>query len=107
MFYLRFHHPPLQVTRVAIVRSGHAGCAVAVVGQISTNGAAGMITYQWLFPAGTPLTRQQSVSAGQHSVNVQVTVEGNGHGVASQRVLLQVLHPGRQTASQDILVSCP
>lgn len=107
VFYLRFHHPALQVTRAAIVRSGHAGCAVAVAGRISTNGASGMITYQWLFPAGTSLTRRQLVSAGQRSVNVQVTVEGNGHGLASQRVLLQVLYPGWRTASRRILVSCP
>ena len=106
LFYVRFHHPPLQVTRVAIVRSGRAGCTVTVAGQISTNGAAGMITYQWLFPVGSPLTRHQSVSAGQHSVNVQVTVEGSGNGTASQRVWLQVLHPDRRIASKDILVRC-
>jgi hypothetical protein len=106
VFYLRFHHPPLQVTSVAIVGSGSAACAVAVAGQIGTNGASGVITYQWLFPAGTPLTRHQSVSAGQHSVNVQVTVEGNGHGMASQRVLLQVLHPGQLAALQNIVVRC-
>jgi len=107
LFYVRFHHPPLQVTRVAIVHSGRAaGCTVAVAGQISTNGTAGMITYQWLFPVGPPLTRHQSVRADQRSVNVQVTVEGSGNGVASQRVWLQVLHPGRRIASKDILVTC-
>jgi hypothetical protein len=106
VFYLRFHHPPLQVTRVAIVHSGPTGCTVAVAGQISTSGAAGLITYQWLFPVGSPLTRHQSVSAGQHSVNVQVTVEGSGNGTALQRVWLRVLHPGRRIASKDILVRC-
>jgi hypothetical protein len=107
VFYLRFHHPPLQVTRVAIVRSGHAACTVAVAGRISTNGTAGMITYQWLFPVGPSLTRQQSVSAGQHSVNAQVKVEGSGNGMALQRVWLQVLQPGRRAASKDILIRCP
>lgn len=106
VLYLRFHHPPLQVTRVAIVRSGQAGCRVAVAGQINTTGTAGTITYQWLFPTGSPLTRYQPVSAGQHSVNVQVTVEGSGKGMASQRVLLQVLQPGRRSASKDIVVHC-
>ena len=104
---MRFHHPPLQVTRVAIVGSGRAGCAVAVAGLISTNGTAGTITYQWGFPVGPPLTRHVPVSAGQNSVNVQVTVEGSGNGVALQRVWLQVLHPGRRTVSKDILIRCP
>jgi hypothetical protein len=106
LFYLRFHQPPLQVTHVAIVRSGHAGCTVAVAGQIGTNGASGTMTYQWLFPVGAPLTLHQSVSAGQHAVNVQVTVEGSGRGVALQRVWLQVVRPGRQTASKYVLVRC-
>jgi len=106
LFYQRFHHVPLQVTHVAIVGSGGAGCTVAVAGQISTNGASGMITYQWLFPVGPPVTRQQSVSANQHLVNVQVTVEGSGNGLALQRVWLQVLNPGRLTAWKDIVVRC-
>lgn len=106
LFYLRFHHPPLQVTHVAIVRSGRAGCTVAVAGQIGTNGASGTMTYQWLFPVGSPLTLHQSVPAGQHAVNVQVTVEGSGRGVALQRVWLQVVGPGRRTVSKDVLVRC-
>jgi hypothetical protein len=106
LFYLRFHHPPLQVTHVAIVRSGHEGCTVAVAGQISTNGTAGMITYQWLFPVGSPLTQHQSVPAGQHSVNVQVTVQGSGNGTALQRVWLRVIRPDRRITSKDILVKC-
>jgi hypothetical protein len=107
LFYLRFHHPPLQVTRVAIVRSERAGCTVGVAGQIGTDGAAGKIVYQWLFPVGSPLTMHQPVSAGQRTVNVQVTIEGSGYGMASQRVWLRVLEPGRRAASKDVLVSCP
>jgi len=106
LFYLRFHHPPFQVTRVAIVDAGRAGCTVAVAGQISTNGASGTITYQWLFPIGPPVTLHGSVPAGQHSVNVKVTVEGSGNGMALQAVGLQVLHPARRTVSKDVLVRC-
>jgi hypothetical protein len=107
LFYLRFHNPPLHVTGAAIVRSGRAGCRVTVTGQISTNGGPGAVTYQWLFPIGPPLTLHQSVSAGQRAVNVQVTVDGSGHGKASQLVWLQVLRPDRRTASKSVLVSCP
>lgn len=107
LFYLRFHHSPFQVTRVAIVAAGRAGCAVAVAGQISTNGASGTATYQWLFPIGPPVTLHQPVSAGQRAVNVKVTVEGSGNGVALQTVRLQVLHPGRRAVSKNVLVRCP
>lgn len=106
LFYLRFHHAPLQVTRVAIVHAGGAGCTVALAGQIATNGASGTMTYRWLFPVGAPLALHQSVSAGQHAVNVRVTVEGSGHGVALQKVWLQVLRPGRRATSKDVVVRC-
>lgn len=106
LFYLRFHHAPLQVNHVAIVGSGRTGCTVAVVGQIGTDGASGTVTYRWLFPVGAPLALHQPVSAGQHAVDVRVSVEGSGHGVALQRIWLQVLGPGRRSASKDILVRC-
>jgi hypothetical protein len=107
LFYLRFHHAPLDVTRVAIVRSGDAACRVTVRGQISTNGGPGMVTYQWLFPVGPPVTLHQSVSAGQTTVDVQVMVDGSGHGTAPQRIWLRVLRPERRAASEYVLVSCP
>src|SRR5215831_6130097 len=106
LFYLRFHHAPLDVTRVAIVRSGSAACSVTVTGRISTNGGAGTVTYQWLFPVGPPQTLQQSVSAGQSAVDVKLNVEGTGHGMTSQRISLQVLRPDRRIASEYIVLSC-
>jgi len=106
LFYLRFHHAPLDVTRAAIVRSGGAACKVTVSGQISTNGGAGTVTYQWLFPVGPPQTLQQSVSAGQSAVDVKLSVDGSGHGMASQRISLQVLRPDRRIASKYIVLSC-
>jgi hypothetical protein len=107
VFYLRFHHAPLDVTRAAIVRSGGAACRITVRGQISTNGGPGTVTYQWLFPVGPPVTQHQSVSAGQTTVDVQLMVHGSGHGTAPQRIRLQVLRPQRRTASKHVLVSCP
>jgi hypothetical protein len=107
LLYLRFHHVPLQVTGVAIARSGGAACRVTVTGQITTNGGPGTVTYQWLFATGRPVALHQSVSAGQSTVDVQVTVDGSGHGMAPQRVWLQVIRPDRRTASEYILVRCP
>jgi hypothetical protein len=108
VLYLRFYHPPFQVTGVTIAQQARAGCGADVTGRVSTNGAAGTISYQWLFrpgrAAGQPLS--QSVTAGQHAANVTVAVEGSGHGSASETVTLQVLSPGRRTASTTVIVSC-
>jgi len=108
LLYLRFHHAPFQVTGAAITRQAPNGCGVEVIGQVSTNGSAGTVTYQWVFTPGTqppqPLT--QSVAAGQHTVDVTVAVEGEGQGSASQRVTLQVLGPELVSASATVTVSC-
>ena len=48
----------------------------------------------------------QSVLAGQPAVYVTVSVEGAGHGSASQTVILQVLGPDTRTASAVVAVSC-
>jgi hypothetical protein len=106
LFYLRFHHVPLQDTGVAIVGPGSPACRVTVTGQISTNGGPGTLTYQWLFPTGPPSTLRQSVSAGQSTVDVQATVVGSGHGMAPQRVSLRVLEPVPRTASKYLLIRC-
>jgi hypothetical protein len=107
LVYLRFHHAPFQVTRVAITQQTAPGCDVDVNGQIATNGSAGMVTYQWLFrPGSPPQPLTQSVVAGQHAVDVTVTVEGQGQGSASQTVTLQVLSPGQRMASAVVTVSC-
>jgi hypothetical protein len=107
LLYLRFHHVPLQVTGAEIVGSGSTACRLTVNGQITTNGGQGTVTYRWLFPTGRSSTLHQSVSAGQSTVDVRATVIGNGHGMAPQRVWLQVLDPGQRTASEYILIRCP
>jgi hypothetical protein len=79
-----------------------------VTGRITTNGSAGTVSYQWLFPPGRqpPQPLSQSVVAGQHDVYVTVAVEAKGHGSASQNVTLQVLGPDTGTASKSVVVSC-
>jgi hypothetical protein len=108
VLYLRFHHAPFHVTRVAISQQTRTGCGVDVTGQITTNGSAGTISYQWVFRPDQqpPQPLSQSVVAGQHAVYVTVAVEGKGHGSASQTVTLQVLGPDPGTASKDVEVSC-
>jgi hypothetical protein len=108
VLYLRFHHSPFHVLGVAIAQETRAGCGVDVTGRITTNGAAGTVSYQWLFRPGgqPPQPLSQSVTRGQHAVYVTAAVEGSGHGSASQTVTLQVLGPDRKTVSAAVLVSC-
>ena len=106
LFYVRFHHPPLQVTRVAIVHSGRAGCTVAVGPPDQHQRGFWDAHLSMAVPRRVATDAALLVSAGQHSVNVQVTVEGSGNGTALQRVWLRVLHPDRRIASKDILVRC-
>ncbi len=108
VLYMRFHHAPFHVTEVAITQQTQSGCAVNVTGQISTNGAAGTVTYQWLFGPGqqAPQPLSQSVVAGQDAVDVTVAVQGSGHGSASRDVTLQILGPDRRVASASVLLRC-
>jgi len=103
-----FDHPPFHVTQVAITQRAKAGCEVNVTGRIETNGAAGTISYQWVFRPQTqaPQPLNQSVVAGQHAVYVTVAVQGQGHGTATQTVTLDVLGPDPGTASANVTVSC-
>jgi hypothetical protein len=108
VLYLRFHHPDLGVSDVKITQQTQNGCGVNVTGLISTNGAAGTVTYQWVFrgDTGAPVPQGQSVLAGQHSVSVTVAIHGTGHGVASQQVSLQVLGPDTGSATTTVQLRC-
>ena len=108
VLYLRFHHAPFRVTGVAISQQTKTACGVDVTGQITTNGSAGTVSYQWLFRPDrqAPQPLSQSVVAGQHAVYVTVAVQGQGHGSASQTVMLHILGPDPQAASAAFVVSC-
>jgi hypothetical protein len=107
VLYLRFHHAPFHVTGVVISQQTRTGCGVDVTGRIATNGAAGTVSYQWLFqPGQQPQPLSQSVIAGQHAVYVTVAVQGSGHGRASQTVTLQVLGPDPGNASTAVVINC-
>jgi hypothetical protein len=108
LLYGRIHHAPFHVTGVAITQQAHNGCGVDVTGRITTNGAAGTVTYQWLVQPSQqpPQPLSQSVTAGQQVAYVTLSVEGAGHGNSSQTVVLQVLGPDPHTASAVVAVSC-
>ena len=79
VLFLRFYHPPFQVIGAAITQHTTTGCRVDVTGRIATNGAAGTVSYRWLFKPGgqQATTLRQSVTSGQHAVDVTVAVEAN------------------------------
>jgi hypothetical protein len=108
VLYLRFHQAPFRVTGVEISQQMKNGCVDDVTGRIATNGAAGTVSYQWVFRPGrqAPQPLSQSVVGGQHALYVTVAVEGQGHGSASQTATLQVLGPDQGTASTAVIVRC-
>lgn len=103
-----FDHPPFHVTGVRITQQTKTSCGVDLTGRITTNGSAGTVSYQWVFRPQTqaPQPLNQSVTAGQHAVYVTVAVEGQGHGSASQTIILQVLGPDTGTASRNVTITC-
>jgi hypothetical protein len=109
VLYLRFfHHPTLGVTGVTITQQTKTGCTVDVTGRIDTNGAAGTVSYQWVYRPQTqpPQPLNASVVAGQHAVYVTDSVQGQGHGTGSTLVTLDVLGPGTGTGSTRVTLSC-
>jgi hypothetical protein len=108
LLFLRFYHVPFHVTGAVISQQTPTSCGFNVTGRISTNGAAGTVSYDWLFQPGPqpPQPLSQSVVAGQHSVYVTVAVQGRGNGSASRTVTLQVLGPDPKTASVPLTINC-
>ena len=108
LLYQRLHHAPFHVTGAAITQRARNGCGVVVTARISTNGSAGTVSYQWLVEPiqQPPQPLSQSVPSGSRDVYVSISVEGAGHGSASQTVMLQVLGPDTRTASSVVAVSC-
>src|ERR1700733_11942602 len=108
VIYLRLHHGPFGVTGVAITAQARNGCTEDVTGRVDTTGAAGTISYQWVFePRLTaPQPLSQSVAAGQAALYVTAAVEGQGHGRLIQTVTLQVLGPGQGSASAHVVLNC-
>lgn len=96
------------MTGVVISQQAKTGCGVDVTGRITTNGAPGTISYQWVYrpERQPPHPLSEPVAAGQNAVYVTVPVEGQGHGSASLTVTLQVLGPDTGSTSTAVVVSC-
>lgn len=107
IIYGQLHRSPLRVTGVAITGQAKRGCAVDLTGRIDTSGG-GVVSYQWVFTPelAAPRPLSQSVAAGQSAVDVIAVVQGQGHGRLAQRVTLQVLGPGKGSASAHVVISC-
>jgi len=109
VLYLRSHHPPpVQVTSVTIAQRTRIACGVDVTGRITTNGAAGTVSYRWLVQPGRrqPRPRTVSIISGQHVAQVTLILPLTGHGRASELVTLQVLAPDPKATSANVAVRC-
>jgi hypothetical protein len=109
VLYLRFYHPPFHVTGVAISQRTRIACGMDVTGRISTNGAAGTVSYQWVeTPSRQPPHPQNlSVISGQHAGYVTAVLGVSRRGRASETATLQVLGPGHlRTASTKVVIRC-
>jgi len=108
VLFLRFHHASLHVSDVAITQQTPNGCGVNVTGRVATNGAAGTVSYQWVFRGDqhAPVPQNLSVISGQHDAFVTVSVQGSGHGTVAQQVTLQVLGPDTGSATATVKLSC-
>lgn len=108
VIFLRLYHGPFGVTGVAITAEVKHGCTEDVIGRIRTTGAAGTVSYQWVFTPqlAAPQPLRQSVASGQSAVYVTAAVEGQGHGSLAQMVTLQVLGPEAGSASARVVLSC-
>ena len=108
IFYQRYQHAPFEVANVEIAQQAPTRCGVDVTALITTNGAAGAITYQWVSrpPRGTPQPLSQTVIAGQDAVYVTVAVQGVGHGSGSEVLTLRVLRPDLRSASTGVVIRC-
>jgi hypothetical protein len=108
VIYTRLQHAPFGVTGVAIAQEVKSGCTVDITARIGTTGGAGTVSYEWMFQPQleTPQPLSQTVVAGQTAVYVTAAVQGQGHGTLTQSGTLQVLGPGRDSASARIVVSC-
>jgi hypothetical protein len=108
VIYLRLQHGPFGVTGVVITGQSKHGCTQDVNGRVSTTGAAGTVSYEWVFTPGlaAPRPLSESVARGQSALYVTAAVAGQGHGSLTQTVTLRVLGPGRGSASAQVALRC-
>jgi hypothetical protein len=93
---------------VAVTAQAQHGCTADVTGRVGTTGAAGTVSYQWVFDpqaAAQPALRQP-VASGQSALYLTAAVEGQGHGTLTQTVTLRVLGPGHDSASARVALRC-
>ncbi|MFC4586200.1 protein kinase family protein [Sphaerisporangium corydalis] len=86
---------PLSVTAVDVKVPKAKGCdiTVNVVGVITTNGAAGQVTYEWLPSGERPVKHTEPVSSGESAHQVSLKWEIGGQGTRKLTARLRVLSP--------------
>jgi hypothetical protein len=101
----------VQVASVAVapaqVLDGECDVQYDIVGTITTNGKAGIVSYEWVRSDGQNSgTLKQSVGAGQTSTTVHLHWEFTGEGAMNATATLRVLAPTQTEGSAQIPYSC-
>ncbi|MEU8269843.1 hypothetical protein AB0B89_22125, partial [Sphaerisporangium sp. NPDC049002] len=86
---------PLSVTAVEVKTPKAKGCdiMVNVIGVITTNGAAGQVSYEWLPSGEQPVKHTDSVPSGQSAHQVSLKWDVGGRGTKKLTARLRVLSP--------------
>jgi hypothetical protein len=78
-----------------------------VVATVRTNGKAGQLKYRWTRNDGSASgTLVQSLSRGQHSVNLHLTWTFRGVGTYAARATVQLITPSTSSATVNFRYAC-
>ncbi len=110
-FWLIQRLRPLEISGATVVLAEELGnrCDVQarLVGTITTNGAAGTVTYRWLTSDGrTQGPLSQLFNLGEKQADVPMLWQFSGRGKYQAKATLQILTPAQVEASKEFTYSC-
>ena len=101
---------PLHVRAVSVRSSGAVvacNSSADVVATVRTNGKAGQLKYRWTRNDGSASgTLVQSLTRGQHSVNLHLTWTFRGPGTYDARATVQLITPSTSSATVNFRYAC-
>lgn len=101
---------PLHARAVSVRSSGAVvacNSSADVVATVRTNGNAGQLKYRWTRNDGRGSgTLVQSLSRGQHSVNLHLTWTFRGPGTYDARATVQLITPSTSSATVNFRYAC-
>jgi hypothetical protein len=101
----------VAVSKVEVTTStplkGKCDVQVDLVGTITTDGTAGIISYEWVRSDGKSSgVLEQSVRKGETSTKVHLYWQFQGRGTLNAKATLRIISPTQTQASKDFTYSC-